>query len=469
MSVVSLYRLRFIANHLGKFYVLEVNASCGLGRGTSSDFILTLAGQTTPDFFKILLSSSLAVPLSPSVNGTPPELIPDSVKEKVSKLIHHPSLATVPTPVVHVIVSAVLVDTESSVVPDPEGKLSNTYGKDAEYVSELETIFRHIGLDPIVHLFHVDPLKKVLQTLDKTTDLVFNACLGSDGYAVASLLQEMGLEKTVGLNAQFFKQSASRPTTRDLLSSAKIRMPRGILLPFKYDQTKIMEERLKGTKAHILNHMKTAEIHFPIYLKPGQAFRHQEGQHSGRAIASEAQLSNFLFELFSSETKGDEVWILEELALGSEFRVLVAGDGRDPNRDVIVLPPVKYNPSAGSVASVASDPVFGSTRSLLLRKESTHKIDKDCASEVSRRYSRMRDSELMLQMDIQDLARRSYCAVHGSCYGLVHVVNLADGSGLVVLGVHGDVRFGDNAKASIVMQLAGLNMSDLFQWLLQRV
>ena len=37
----------------GKLYVLEVNASCGLGKGTSSDFILGLAGQSTKDFFQV--------------------------------------------------------------------------------------------------------------------------------------------------------------------------------------------------------------------------------------------------------------------------------------------------------------------------------------------------------------------------------------------------------------------------------
>jgi len=37
-----------------------------------------------------------------------------------------------------------------------------------------------------------------------------------------------------------------------------------------------------------------------------------------------------------------------------------------------------------------------------------------------------------------------------------------------VLGVHGDVRFGDNAKAGIVVKRAGLTMMDLFWWLLQR-
>lgn len=39
----------------GKLYVLEVNASCGLGKNSSSDFILNLGGKTTLDFFKIIL------------------------------------------------------------------------------------------------------------------------------------------------------------------------------------------------------------------------------------------------------------------------------------------------------------------------------------------------------------------------------------------------------------------------------
>jgi hypothetical protein len=106
----------------GKFYVLEVNASCGLGKGTSSEFILHLAGQSNEDFFKILLSTSLSSSLLSEELDKITDLpssdlisIPTVVKAEVSKLISHPSLARVPTPVVHVIVSAVLVDADYGV------------------------------------------------------------------------------------------------------------------------------------------------------------------------------------------------------------------------------------------------------------------------------------------------------------------------------------------------------------------
>ena len=70
-------------------------------------------------------------------------------------------------------------------------------------------------------------------------------------------------------------------------------------------------------------------------------------------------------------------------------------------------------------------------------------------------------------MDVQDLARRAFVAVHGSGYGLVTIVDREDGGGLTVLGVSGDVRFGDE-KSGIVMKLAGLKTEDLFSWLLKR-
>jgi hypothetical protein len=460
----------------GKFYVLEVNASCGLGKGTSSEFILHLAGQTTQDFFKILLSMTLTPPADASESEissiVATSLLPLTLKEQVSQLIDHPSLATVPTPVVHVIVSAVLIESQ---VLDPEQKLVSNYGKDVEYVSELEGTFRSLGYDPIVHLFHVDPIEKTLDSLDRDNDLIFNACLGSDGCAVANTLNKLGFKKTVGLNAEFFKQSSSRPATRQQLAEAGIRISPGTILELHYDATlsptAMMQTALKDIKAK----MEAEGIQFPVYLKPAQVFRHQEGQHSGRCVHTEDQLRHFLLELSSTETANGkpknpgEVWILEALAIGTEFRVLVAGDGRDPNRDVIVLPPIKYNAPPSTVTnSLGSSTLFGSTKSLLQRRESARVMDKDQTHQASKNYTPMKSAELMLQMDIQDLARRAYSAVHGSCYGLVHLVNQSNGEGLVVLGVHGDVRFGENAKASIVMQLAGLTMSDLFEWLLQR-
>lgn len=53
----------------GKFYVLEVNASCGLGIGSSSDFILQLAGQNTPDFFNGIISMSINTKRVDNKNG----------------------------------------------------------------------------------------------------------------------------------------------------------------------------------------------------------------------------------------------------------------------------------------------------------------------------------------------------------------------------------------------------------------
>jgi hypothetical protein len=337
--------------------------------------------------------------------------------------------------------------------------LSNNYGKDAEYVSELENIFRNIGLDPIVHLFHVEDLQEILSGLDKEEDVVFNACLGSDGFIVAEICDNLQLKRTVGLNAQFFKQSTSRPVTKQLLSTNHISIPRGVTLAFPYNQALSIEKNVSTVIKGIAEKLKTESISFPVYVKPGKAVRHQDGQNSGRSISTLKQLEQFVREVFSSHKTHEtlteeEFWILEELLVGDEFRVLVAGDGRDPNRDVIVFPPIKYTPDVIDVGYTSTQlekesTLGSSSRSLLMRKESINKIDKTVANQISKQYHRMSEHELILQMDIQDLARRAYCAVHGSCYGLVHVVNRADGNGLTIIGVHGDVRFGENAKASI--------------------
>jgi hypothetical protein len=43
----------------GRYYVLEVNASCGLGNGASSDFILRLSGSNTLEFLKLIIDSTV--------------------------------------------------------------------------------------------------------------------------------------------------------------------------------------------------------------------------------------------------------------------------------------------------------------------------------------------------------------------------------------------------------------------------
>ena len=72
----------------------------------------------------------------------------------------------------------------------------------------------------------------------------------------------------------------------------------------------------------------------------------------------------------------------------------------------------------------------------------------------------MMSNELMTQLDIQNLARRAFVAVHGSCYGFVTVIKRDNNVNPVtgefmnefcVVGVSGDVRFGENAKAGHVV------------------
>ncbi|KAJ3056473.1 hypothetical protein HK097_006792 [Rhizophlyctis rosea] len=509
----------------GKFYVLEVNASCGLGKGSSSEFILNLAGQTTQDFFQILLANALKPSIEPSLSQTqldlvaePEELaeaddvvatslplIPPVIEEKVNKLIHHPSLATVPSPVMHVIVSAVLVDAESG-IPDPEGKLALSYGKDVEYVSELEGIIRLIGFDPIVHLYHVDEVEKILSELNKESDLVFNACLGKDGLEVAEVMRKEGFKLTVGLNAQFFEESRNRRIVRDNLSKSRLPIPKGLVV-------KIEAGKVEANIANVEKAMVEQEFSFPVYAKPAIAQRQQEGIHSGRKIDSAEEL-RALFEGVVVDLPDELEWVVEEFVGGREFRVLVAGDARDPNADVIVFPPGAFDPkvvkskSSGDLraavtasregldtGSATNEPVpttgtettntNQTTSSFLqsLRRLSQNVLPKRSAATAANQqlsYSAMKvPQDLMLQMDIQDLARRAFVAVHGSCYGLVDVIKRDDeadesgyggasGGGLVVLGVSGDVRFGENARAGTLLRLAGQDAGALWGWLVKR-
>ncbi|KND03270.1 uncharacterized protein SPPG_02320 [Spizellomyces punctatus DAOM BR117] len=461
----------------GKFYVLEVNASCGLGKGSSSEFILQLAGQTTQDFFQILLSSALK-PLEPaaSTSGSYAELItaePDSavalekaeaqdnvsplapvlpleVEQKVAKLIRNPSLALVPNPIVHVIVSAVLVDPESC-IPDPEGKLAVSYGKDVEYVSELESIFRTLNYDPIVHLYHVDDVEGTLRTLSKDEDLLFNACLGDDGLEVARIIEEIGFAHTVGLNARFFVESRDRQAMRQGLLKNRLSVSSAVVARRGQDVGEIMQA------------MSADGIRFPVYIKP--SMRKHIRQNSGQKVKDEVELKDLLAELPEGED-----WLVEDFVEGTEYMVLVAGDARDPFADVIVFPPVKLDLGTKDAKENANG-ILGVVRKLSIisiGKAKGQQVTGSITANADDRYKPMKHpDDLILQMDLQDLARRAFVAVHGSCYGLVTIVDREDGAGLTVIGVSGDVRFGDE-KSGTILRLAGQNTETLFSWLLRR-
>ncbi|TPX58080.1 D-alanine---D-alanine ligase [Powellomyces hirtus] len=460
----------------GKFYVLEVNASCGLGKGSSSEFILKLAGQTTQDFFQILLSSALK-PLTeaPSMQGSfgnitaEPDsavaleseqkdtvsplqqpVLPAEVEQKIAKLIRNPSLAVVPNPVVHVVCAAVLTDPEAY-IPDPEGKLAVSYGKDVEYVSELESIFRSLYYDPIVHVYNVDDVQETLKTLSKEEDLIFNACLGNDGLQVAKWIEEIGFQHTIGLNARFFTESHDRQLMREGLSKSRLSVAAAVVTRQGQD----LEE--------LATALTQKNISVPVYLKP--SIRKPALHDSGQKISTEEELKSTIASLPAGED-----WLIEQFVEGSQYMVLVAGDARDPCADLIVFPPVRVQHGGTSREKDSPNGILG-----VVRKLSMISIGKNAKSPNSAERLVSHDSyiamkhpdDLMLQMDLQDLARRAFVAVHGSCYGLVSIIDREDGGGLTVVGVSGDVRFGDQ-KSGKIMKLAGQNTETLFSWLLKR-
>ena len=105
---------------------------------------MKLANQTTKDFFEILLGTALKGGLESNILADSdifseePEsmfeagtILPAEAECRIAEMIKNPSLAILPTPVIHVIVAGVLIDTESGIA-DPEGKLAYAWGKDAE-------------------------------------------------------------------------------------------------------------------------------------------------------------------------------------------------------------------------------------------------------------------------------------------------------------------------------------------------
>jgi hypothetical protein len=341
-----------------------------------------------------------------NIKSQPGGILPVEVQHNVATLINNPSLSVVPNPVVYVIVSAVLCELG---VADPEGRLAQEWGKDAAYISELEMLFRNLYYDPIVHIYHVDDIERVLSTLSPQNDLVFNACLGGDGYEVAQLLDKHKFEKTVGLNSKFFESSRSRHLMRTRLAANRLNTTTGITVPTTMD------------KKDILNEMEKNEISFPVYIKPEKALRQMDGVHTGSHCEDKNALEAYL-KLAQSDSL-----VIESFYPGTAYRVLVAGDARDPFADAIVFPPIE-----DYTQKFASKP-------LLLRKESMQTISKekmyDSRISLASSYNPMKDKDKMLEMDLCDLARRAYVAVHGSCYGIVTIINGVDG--LRVVGSNG--------------------------------
>ncbi|KAJ3154532.1 hypothetical protein HDU86_004661 [Geranomyces michiganensis] len=474
----------------GKFYVLEVNASCGLGKGSSSEFILKLAGQTTQDFFQILLSEALKPPTdTPSAQGSfgnltmepdsgvslehedkvtaLPPVLPAEVEQKIAKLIRNPSLALVPNPVVHVICAAVLTDPEAC-IPDPEGKLALSYGKDVEYVSELESIFRALSFDPIVHVYNVDNVQETLTKLSKEEDLIFNACLGDDGLQVAKLIEEIGFHHTVGLNARFFTESHDRQLMREGLVKSRLSVATAVRTQRGQDLQALHSELVKEG------------ISVPVYVKP--RIRKQQTAHSsGHKVTTDEELKSVIATIPENED-----WLIEDFVEGTQYMVLIAGDARDPCADLIVFPPVRVERSALNDAKNPNG-ILGVVRKLSIlslgknAKQASNNhagggggaagglpSGSSSTTALSDTFSSMKQpDDLILQMDLQDLARRAFVAVHGSCYGLVTIVDREDGAGLTVIGVEGDIRFGDE-KSGKILNLAGQNTEALFSWLLKR-
>ncbi|KAJ3128394.1 hypothetical protein HK101_005407, partial [Irineochytrium annulatum] len=276
----------------GKFYVLEVNASCGIGSGSSSDFILKLAGQSTSDFFKILLSNFLQpAPLldeagklaaEPSSLDDVEPVLPPHVESEVTALLKNPQLAVLPTPVVHVVVAAVIIDAEAGTV-DPNGKLAHTFGKDVAYQSELETIFRAIGYDPILHIFRYEEVEEALSSLSREDDVVFNAALGQDGVEIAGLINKLGFTRTVGMNAKFFEVSQDRAKMQELLLKSNLSVPTCVTCTASSD---------------VITAIEDAGISFPVYIKPTMISDGlEEGLNTGQMVHDPETLKNIMSSL----------------------------------------------------------------------------------------------------------------------------------------------------------------------------
>ncbi|KAI8851158.1 hypothetical protein BC829DRAFT_127575 [Chytridium lagenaria] len=264
---------------------------------------------------------------------------------------------------------------------DPSGKLAHAFGKDVAYQSELETIFRAIGYDPIIHIFNYEDVEEALSSLSLSEDVIFNACLGREGAEVAELIAKLGFQNMIGLNARFFEECQNRDTMHALLSKNNLPVP----LSCTCDISKNLEEE-----------MAKIGIGFPVYVKHAMNDHLDEGFYTGQKIENLEALKEMVGALPATAR-----FRIEEFIVGTEYRVLVAGDARDPNADVIVFPPALFSPGIrGPPASK-----FG-----LFRRPTMPIIDFTDQSHplhpAKRTFRPLRPDEVFLDMDLRDIARR---------------------------------------------------------------
>ncbi|KAJ3123330.1 hypothetical protein HK098_002021 [Nowakowskiella sp. JEL0407] len=454
----------------GKFYVLEVNASCGLGKGSSSDFILQLAGQTMKDFFQILLSSSLSTappalsaPSSPKISTIPENSIPQtdepltttSLELKTLPLLHNPSLSLLPSPIVHVVLSPSIMD-EANSIPTPEIRLSefSLFAKQLEYVSEFENMFRNLGYDPIVHLYNVDDIQDKLEILPKDA-VFFNGCIGDVGAEISQILKQFGFKNLIGLDLEFYKLAGafmkgnsknsviqSARERRQILEKSKISIPREIFL---YQAQNSL-----------------SQLNFPllVYLateKPQLAFSAEEFSamtNSKLVVDLDDEAVEKSTNMANDDLDSSKI-LIEEYSGGQSYAVLVVGSSGTPNSSVLVFPPVyipKVMPQSTSLTN-------GTTPANILQNIQSifnhHLIG----------YKAM-TNEIPKQVQIQDTARRAYFALKGSFMGIV-VVDEVDESGernFVVRNTQTGMEFLEGSIGSEVLKSLGVGPEWLVGW-----
>jgi carbamoylphosphate synthase large subunit len=192
----------------------------------------------------------------------------------------------------------VIIDEEAGTV-DPEGKLVHNFGKDIGYQSELESIFRAIGYDPILHIFNYDDVEGALSTLSKADDLIFNACLGEVGNEVANLLNKLQFQRIVGLNGAFYEESRNRETMSALMTKSRLSLPDQVICDCHSD---------------IAMAMTKSNIRFPVYVKPTMAMSYSVGFNTGRRVDNFESLAELVTEL-----PDDTKFLIQEFLEGSEY------------------------------------------------------------------------------------------------------------------------------------------------------
>ncbi len=242
-----------------------------------------------------------------------------------------------------------------------------------------------MGLKPIIHRLRMNNIHSTIDSIP-VEELTMNLCDGCDidgvpGPSVAEYLEKCKFKYAVGCDSLFIQNTLTKNDMKDIFRKHQVACPPG----FPADSNTDLEALVKDN-----------ELEFPLFVKVSDSYA-SVGLADDSVCHTMQDLKNkctFLFSQFSSLT-------IEEYIDGPEFSVLVAGNCRDPNQQVVVYPPAERAFSAH-----------------LTKYQRFISFERNWEpSALAHDYIPVTDENDA--KTLMEMSKKAYIAVSGNCYGRV--------------------------------------------------